>query len=407
MFVRLAEKRARSLLDFTRVVLINGPRQSGKTTLAKAIATSDMQYYSLDDPTTANAARTDPVNFVRGIDRAVIDEVQRVPELLLAIKTSVDEDPRPGRFLFAGSANLMTLPKVADSFAGRMSVQNLLPLVRCEIFGTEPTFLDSAFSGELPNHRVNCIIGDALVDLVLKGGYPEPLTRSSPGEREIWHEDYIELILQRDIRDIGQIRQLSVLPRLVRILAESAAMLTNASKIGSLVGLNHVTTRDYMTHLSNLYLISLLPPWYGNKLKRLVKTPKLHFLDSGLLGTLRNTSIEKIRRDRSQFGPILESFVYSEILKLANASANRFDFYHYRDKDQKEVDLVIEDRRGKVVGIEVKANSTVTSKDFGGLRRLADDVGDRLVYGFVLYDHDRPVSFGERLVALPISSLWN
>lgn len=407
MYPRLAEKRVRDALATTRVALLIGPRQSGKTTLAQHVADEDMRYMSLDDPTVLSSAESDPVGFVRSLDKAVIDEIQRAPKLLTALKTSVDSDPRPGRFLLTGSANLMTVPRVSESLAGRMSMIRLFPLAQAELRERTPTFLDLAFSGVTLLDCEETALGDDLVEIVLKGGYPVPLTRETSVEREIWHEEYIEAILQRDIREIAQIGLLDLLPPLLRALAESSGQLVNFSRIGSLLNMNHVTTREYVSHLANLFLVSIVEPWHSNTLKRLVKTPKLHFIDSGVLATLKRVSVDRVRVDRSQLGAILESFVCSELLKLAYASAGRFRFYHFRDKDKNEVDLVIEDRLGRVVGIEVKASSTVTSSDFKGMRRLQSDVGDRFVAGFVLYDHDRPVPFGDKLSAVPLSLLWS
>lgn len=407
MYSRLAEQRVRSALTNTRVALLIGPRQAGKTTLAQIVAGRDMRYMSLDDPTVLSAAETDPVGFVRSLDKAVIDEIQRVPELLMALKTSVDSDRRPGRFILTGSADLMTIPRVSESLAGRMSMIRLLPLAQAELRDRTPTFLDFAFSGDTIMDSEETVLGDDLVEVVLKGGYPEPLTRESSVERELWHEDYIEAIIQRDVRDIARIGLLNTLPSLLRALAEFSGQLVNFSKLGSLLGMNHVTTHEYVTHLANLFLVSIVEPWHGNALKRLVKTPKLHFIDTGVLAALRHVSTDRIRVDRSPFGAILESFVYSELLKLAYASTGRFRFYHFRDKDMNEVDVVIEDRLGRVVGIEIKASSTVTNRDFKGLRRLQSDVGERFIAGLVLYDHDRPVPFGEKLAAVPLSLLWS
>lgn len=407
MYLRLAEERVRAAMTSARVALLVGPRQAGKTTLAQHIVGQDMLYLSLDDPTVLSSAEDDPVGFVRALDKAVIDEIQRVPKILLALKTAVDSDRRPGRFLLTGSADLMTIPKVAESLAGRMSLIRLLPLAQAELREGEATFLDLAFSGDTLISSVETVLGDDLVELVLKGGYPEPLTYESAFDRELWHENYVDAIVQRDVRDIAEISRLNALTPLLRVLAESSGQLVNFSRIGSFLNMNHVTTREYVTHLANLFLISILPPWHGNALKRLVKTPKLHFIDTGVLATLRNINVDRIRADRKPFGAILKSFVHSELLKMAYAAGGRLGFYHFRDKDKNEVDFVIEDRRGRIVGIEVKASSTVTSSDFGGLRRLQADVGDRFVAGFVLYDHERPVPFGDNLAAVPLSVLWN
>ncbi|MBX4971026.1 ATP-binding protein [Rhizobium binae] len=406
MYPRLVEQRVADAMSDTRVVLIVGPRQSGKTTLAKKMANEGREYYTLDNATTLDAARQDPVGFVRRLDRAIIDEIQRAPELLLAIKESVDTDQRPGRFLLTGSANLMTLPRVADSLAGRMEVVRLLPLAQSEIRTAGSSFLRDAFQNEAKGGG-EPIVGDDLMAAVLAGGYPEALGRKTLSRRQDWYTDYIQAIVQRDVRDVAQIEQIAQMPRLLRILAEHSGQLVNYSGIGAAIGMNHITTQKYVGIFESLFLARTVQPWFSNKLKRLTKTPKIHFLDSGLLASLRDLSLDRLRHDRGQFGALLETFVFGEILKLASAAQTGFEFSHFRDKQQNEVDIVIEDRRGRIVGIEIKAAASVSNSDFSGLRILAEASGERFVSGLVLYDHDKVIPFGERLSAVPISALWH
>jgi predicted AAA+ superfamily ATPase len=408
---RIIDRKIRPLIEAaladTRVVLIVGPRQAGKTTLARQFTGPDRPYITLDDAGALSAARADPVGFVRGIERAVIDEVQRAPELMLAIKESVDRDDAPGRFLLTGSANLATVPAIADSLAGRMATISLLPFAQSEIRSAPGRLLDRLFAGEEPVIDEGTIPGDDLLTLVVQGGYPEALRRTTQARRSAWLEDYVALILDRDVRDIANIDQLDRLPRLLEVLAEHAGQLVNHSSFGAALGLSSVTAQKYVAILERLFLVRTLAPWSSNRLSRLIKTPKLHFLDSGLLATLREDEPPVLREDRTRFGALLESFVVSELLKLASWSERRVSFSHYRTKDQDEVDVVIEDRRGRIVGIEVKASATVRPQDFRGLRQLQEAVGDRFVRGLVLHDHDRVTPFGEKLQAAPISVLWN
>ncbi|QKK26917.1 ATP-binding protein [Rhizobium hidalgonense] len=407
---KLVERKARPIVETaladTRVVLIAGPRQAGKTTIARQVSGSDRPFITLDDVGTLNAARTDPIGFIRGIKRAVIDEVQRAPELILAIKESVDRDDEPGRFLLTGSANLATVPAIADSLAGRMAVVPLLPFAQSEIRSTPGRLLDRLFAGDEPSAGEDTVVGDDLLLTILQGGYPEALRRPTPGRRTAWLEDYVKLILDRDVRDIANIDQLDRLPRLLEVLAEHAGQLVNHSSFGAALGLSSITAQKYVAILERLFLIRTLVPWSNNRLSRLVKTPKLHFLDTGLLATLRADEADALRDNKGRFGALLESFVVSELLKLASWSDRRFSFSHYRTRDQDEVDVIIEDRRGRVVGIEVKASATVKSDDFRGLRQLQDAIGDRFVRGLVLHDHDRVTPFGEKLQAAPLSLLW-
>ncbi|MCF3642571.1 ATP-binding protein [Rhizobium sp. TRM95111] len=406
----LVQRKVRPLVETalgdTRVVLIAGPRQAGKTTLARQFSGPERPYITLDDAGALNAARTDPIGFVRGLSRAVIDEVQRAPELMLAIKESVDRDDTPGRFLLTGSANLATVPAIADSLAGRMAVIPLLPFAQSEIRDTPGRLLDRLFEGEEPTVEASGVLADDLLETVLRGGYPEALRRATPGRRTAWLEDYITLILDRDVRDIANIDQLDRMPRLLDVLAEHAGQLVNHSSFGTALGLSSVTAQKYVAILERLFLIRTLPPWSNNRLSRLIKTPKLHFLDTGLLASLREDEVESLRPNRTRFGPLLETFVVSELIKLASWSDRRMSFSHYRTKDQDEVDVVIEDRRGRIVGIEVKASATVRADDFRGLRQLREAVGDRFVRGLVLHDHDRVTPFGEKLQAAPLSVLW-
>ena len=352
-----------------------------------------------------DAARSDPVGFVRGLDRAIIDEVQRAPGLMLALKESVDADRRPGRFLITGSADLMTLPRIADSLAGRMKVMRLFPLAQCEMRGANSGFLSAAFAGEVPP-VAKAMIGDDLVTAVLAGGYPEALTRLSWVRRQDWYASYVEAIVQRDVRDVAQLDQLQQMPKLLRVLGEHASQLVNYSGVGAALGMNHVTTQKYVGVFESLFLVRTLPPWHDNQLKRLTKTPKLHFLDAGLLAALRDLTPDRLRADRTPFGALLETFVLAELQKLASWFDGRLEFSHFRDKERNEVDIVIEDRRGRVVGIEVKAAARVTDSDLAGLRKPADACGERFVLGLVLHDHDKVVPIGSKLAAAPISALW-
>jgi uncharacterized protein len=406
MFARHVRDRIEEALQDTRVVLVSGPRQSGKTTLVREISTPDMRFLTLDDPTTLDAARTDPVGFVRDIDRAVIDEVQRAPELLLAIKVDVDRDRRPGRFLLTGSANLMTIPTVADSLAGRMETVPLLPLAQCEILGRRSTFVDNLLSGGKPTVG-SLLLGGDLVEAVLRGGYPEALTRDRWSRRQNWYRSYVDAIVQRDVKEIAQVDMLGVMPRLLRMIAEHSGQLVNYSAIGSAAGLNHVTTQKYMNVFESLFLIETVQPWHTNRLKRLTKSPKLHFLDSGLLAAMRGISAKDIERDRGTFGTLLETFAYSETRKIAGWSERRPSISHFRDREGLEVDIVLEGPDGNLAAIEVKAAASVSGKDFLALRKLAGILADRFIQGVVLYDGDQVVPFGDKLYAVPISSLWS
>lgn len=406
MFKRFVERRAEEALLDTPVVLIVGPRRAGKTTLVRKMGDASRTYVTLDDQTALDAAQSDPAGFIRGLDQAIIDEIQRVPDLLLAIKKTVDEDYRPGRFLLTGSANVLTLPRIADSLAGRMETIQLLPLAKAEVEGRAPNFLERLFDRNLQSQQ-NAIVGDDLLHLALLGGFPEAIRRDNERRRQDWLRSYLTSVLTRDLGDIADLEKLTELPKFVRLLAEHSGQLVNYSQFGASINVSHKTGRRYAGLLEQIFLIATLQPWLTNSLKRMVKTPKLHFLDSGLLATVRGLTFNRVKADRGTFGTLLESFVFSEVLKLMSASDLRLTPNHFRDRDMREVDIVLERDDGMIVGIEVKASATVKSGDFGGLRTLAEACGDRFAFGAVLYDSADMVPFGDRLAAAPLSSLWD
>jgi predicted AAA+ superfamily ATPase len=413
----IARRLQESLAD-TPVVLLNGPRQSGKTTLVRQFATDQRPYLSLDDATTCAAARQDPQGFLRRLDGAVIDEVQRVPELLLAIKLAVDERRGPGRFLLTGSADVMALPRVADSLAGRLEVLSLLPLAGCELAGTPSGWIDELFAAlaaqtKPPSptpEQAATQVGEALEKRVLAGGYPEALHRSSESRRQAWARSYLTAILQRDVRDIADVEKLQALPQLLAALAQVCGQLCNYTQLGARIGLDAKTVSRYLTILEQLFLVRRVSAWSGNGLARIVKTPKVQFLDSGLLSHLLGLKAARVASDRTAFGPVLECFVYGELLRLASWADDSYDLLIYRDKDQLEVDVVIANGLAQLVGIEIKASASVQGGHLAGLRRLAAQAGDRFLGGVILYDGIQTLPMGSvagrPIWALPLASLW-
>lgn len=403
LFPRFSVDQVKAALIDTPVVMVTGPRQCGKTTLVRGFTSH--RYITLDDDTVLEAARGDPSGFVRGLDQAIVDEVQRAPDLLRAIKKTIDVDRRPGRFLLTGSANVLTLPQVSESLAGRMQVVNLLPLSRAEIREKRPIFLQKAMAGRVAK-TTETLIGDDLVNAVFTGGYPEMIRRRDRQRRRAWARGYVNAIVQRDVRDIAEVEKMDQMPRLLKVLAHHSGQLTNFTQIGGQIGLDDKTTRKYVAILEQLFLVRRVEPWFRNRLKRLVKTPKLHFLDSGLLAAILGTTEERIGKDRSVLGPLLETFVFAEVMKQVDWLAETCRLHHYRDKDQDEVDIIVEGEGGELVSIEVKAAATVTAGDFKGLRKLSAACGEDFRLGVVLYDGEQTVPFGDRMFAAPISCLW-
>lgn len=371
----------------------------------RAYASSERQYFTLDDETTLGIAINDPTGFIRDINFAIIDEIQRAPNLLLAIKKSVDEDRRPGRFLLTGSADILTLPRVADSLAGRMEIVRLLPLSQSEILGTGSTFVQNLYQGTV-NQPQHLLLGEALVQTVLVGGYPEMIKRDDPSRRRVWARDYITTMVERDIRDITDIERMPALIRLPALLAHYTGQLINYTQLANELGVDSKTIKKYITLLEQIFIVRQVQPWFRNSRNRLVRTPKLHFLDSGLFSTLLNVTASTFENDRSKFGSILETFVFSEVLKQTSLLYDTQGVYHYRDKDMNEVDVIIEFNNFSLIGIEIKASATVHVTDFKGLRKIASSEGDRFKVGLVMYDGGQVIPFGDKMFAVPISSLW-
>ncbi|MHB9102616.1 MAG: ATP-binding protein [Sulfuricella sp.] len=405
IYPRYIQPRIVEALTDTPVVLLSGPRQAGKTTLVRQFAGEDRRFVTLDDELALLAARQDPVGLIRGLDCAVIDEVQRAPALLLAIKKSVDENRRPGRFLLTGSANLMALPTAADSLAGWMETLTMLPLAECEMQSGTGKWLDVVFDGHIPKTN-RPEVGDVLVDKVLHGGYPEAVSRATPRRRTAWAKQYLDALIQRDVREISGIEKLDHLPRLLKALAQMAGQLCNFTQLGGQVGLDSKTANKYLAVFEQMFLLSRVGPWSSNRLNRIVKTPRIQFIDSGLLSALVGLTEASASRDRPLFGRVLESFIYSELLKQATWAERDYALYTYRDKDQVEVDFVIENPAAQVVGVEVKAAASVSAGDMAGLKKLAALAGDKFVAGVVLYDGKDTLPIGKNLWAVPISTLW-
>ena len=414
LIARHVADRLQVALQDTPAVLINGPRQCGKTTLVQQLA-QGMSYITLDDPGILIAAQQDPVGLLRQMDRAVIDEVQRAPQLLLALKMSIDQDRRPGRFLLTGSANILALPQIADSLAGRMEVHTLLPLSQAELQGRPSDFLQRAQGQSWPVSHPSWVypaVMDAKNELhagaignALAGGYPEMRLRPSVTRRQAWAKAYIQTVVERDVQDIAQVEHLSQIPYLLDIAAAHCGQLFNASQIGGQLMLDTRTLDKYLGVLEKLFLVQRLPAWGRNELNRLIKTPKLHFLDAGLQATLTRLTPDMLITHRERWGATLETWVYAELRKALALSDEAWYLSHYRDKDQVEVDFVLENPQRQLIGIEVKAAATVQVQDFKGLRKLQAQTGADFLTGIVLYDGTHALPFGPGLWAVPLAAL--
>ena len=399
--------RLRECLSDSPVTLVHGPRQCGKTTFARRAGEADgYAYISFDDDVQMKAAANDPAGYVADLpERVILDEVQRVPGLFTALKLAVDRDRSPGRFILTGSANVMLTPKLADSLAGRISILRLHPLSQAEIAVGEPRFLSALFGGKIKAGSANRRLGQKLAGRVAAGGYPVALARKTARRRTDWYADYIDTLIQRDIRDLSRIKRSDDLLRLLTAVAGQTARMLNVSDLASPLQVSRPTIREYISLLSQIFLLEELPPWHSNRLSRLVKTPKLHIGDTGLACSLLGFDGAGLWNDREMFGQMLETFVYQELRRQADCHEDAVRFSHFRDKDGVEIDIVLE-HKGRIFGVEVKASSTVTNKDFKALRKLRDAAGRKFAAGVILYDGEAAVSFEKGLRAAPVSCLW-
>ncbi len=409
MYNRFSESTLQEALQDTPVVLIHGSRQCGKTTLAQAVGKElGYHYISFDDNNQLQAAKADPVGFTQSLpERTILDEVQRTPELFTSLKASVDNDRRPGRFILTGSANVLLLPQLSDSLAGRMEIIHLRPLAQCEIAGVQPDFFTHLFSanfGPASNRNSYRHLGESLADIISTGGYPAAIARSTPKRRSAGYRDYINAILQRDVQDIANIRNLDTLPKLLTLAAGQTARLFNAADLTAPFSVSRPTIREYLALLEQIFLIEQLQPWHSNRLSRLIKTPKMHLTDTGLTCALLGVSSTTLWQDKALLGQMLETFIYQELRKQADWQDDELRFYHFRNKDKVEVDILIE-RGRQLAGIEIKASATVTSSDFKGLKKLKEACGEQFAAGVVFYDGENILPFGDRLFAVPISVL--
>lgn len=437
-------------LQDTPVVLLAGARQTGKSTLMQALAgqrlnetaedgqirlgqpasrTPKAVYYTLDDPQVMAAARADPHGFVAaqaGYERVLIDEVQRVPELFLAIKHAVDQRRTPGRFLLSGSANVMLLPRVSESLAGRMEIQTLRPLSELELSGNAPEKLQTGADviaqwfgsgADLAHSKARLqslpqssfVARDVLAQSILRGGYPEALQRSAR-RASAWFDTYLQTVLLRDIRDIAHIDSTSQLPQLLRAVALKTTGTFNLADVSRSLGLPQTTLRRYMTLLETVYLIEPLPAWTHRLSQRAQKTPKYYLGDTGLLahvlGITRLWSGANYAEDASA-GALVESFALQELRKAVDCSALRgIELLCYRTSTGIEVDFVLQDRAGRVIGIEVKSAQSASATDFKGLKHLRDLLGEQFIAGFVLHTGQQTLAWDPQLMSMPLSSLW-
>lgn len=397
---------AEALAD-TRVVLVNGARQVGKSTLVRAVAGERAaEWRDLDLPQDRGSAVADPVGFVSFDGLTVIDEIQRAPDLLLAIKATVDADPRPGRFLLTGSSRLLGLRDLPDTLPGRMETIELWPFSQGEIDGGPDSFVDETFRlGPAIRHDSDTTRAE-YADRIVRGGLPEAVARPDPRRRGRFFDSYVQNLIDREVKQLVEIERAPQLATLTRLLAARSGLLVAPGGLESELQISRPTIARYLQLLEEVFLIKRIPGWSRNLGARVTNAAKLMFVDSGIAARLLAMDAHTLRRPGAPFGPLLEGFVLSELARQITWSQELVDLYHYRDHNKVEVDAILENRHRQVVGIEVKAASTVRSEDFKGLRLLADRLGDEFLVGIVLYTGNTTLPFGPKLRAMPVSALW-
>jgi hypothetical protein len=374
------------------------------------LAGQNRQYLTFDDPGILAAAKRDPNGFVAGLNMPVtLDEVQHVPEIFPVIKAAIDRKRQPGQFLLTGSANVMPLPKLSESLAGRMEVLTLWPFSQGEIHGVHESFVDTLFSQKPVGStgKTATVPRDELLETALAGGYPLAVARQSAARRDAWFQSYVMTMLQRDIRDLANITDVTAVPRLLSVVAARAGGLLNFADLSRSVALPQTTLKRYFALLEGTFLVQLLRPWARNLGKRVIQTPKVYLNDTGLLAYLLGATVDRLKAEGNLAGGVLENFVLMELRKQSTWSTTQPELFYWRTASGQEVDVVLEDRAGRVVGVEVKASATLSSKDVRGLQALATAAGKHWVRGVVLYAGTEVIPFSANLHGVPISRLWS
>ncbi len=406
---RHIEKKLLSALEYMPIVLLRGARQTGKTTLAKTIAQSkNYTYMTFDHLPTLMAAKEDPIGFIDRIQKPVIlDEIQRVPELFLPIKSDVDQNRNPGRYFLTGSADPLLLPQLGDSLAGRMRLITLWPFSQGERENKQETFLQKVFTkNTLSTGKTFVCSKENILSRAITGGYPPLLQITSEQHQLEWFNDYVSLVLQKDIMDLSKIENITHIPNLMMLLAARVGALLNTEELARSLKLSSVTLHRYIGLLKTLFLVNMLPAWNKNIGKRLVKSPKIYLNDTALQLFLLNIDIDRLRKDQTLTGSVVENFVVLELLKQISWNDSMINMFHYRDYKRSEIDIILEGPGGDIVAIEIKSSQTIITDDFKNIKQFKDSVGEKFLHGIVLYTGTTALPFGDKLTALPIASLW-
>ncbi|MCL2761919.1 MAG: ATP-binding protein [Treponema sp.] len=408
-YTRWQAESAQKALKNRRVVAISGARQTGKTTLTRQVIVHNGTFRSLDSAALLQAASDDPNEFVKNSSSGtmVIDEIQKVPELMSEIKLAVDKDNRPGQYLITGSANLQTIAHINDSLAGRIKHIRLRPLAVGEILGKKPTFLQRVFAGTFPV-QIKGYDKDAIFDLAFCGGYPEALRINNPKERKEWHRDYVDSLIKKDLNDLEKIRRLDTVRDLVKILAGWSGKYMDKSQISAALEVSRPTLEAYSNALEALFIFERVVPWLKTDYDLAGKRSKIYITDTGLMASLLGWKREDVVLNADRSGKLMETFVFQELAAQIDLDSD-YSLYQYRDAKKREIDFIVEKEGEGVAGFEVKASRSVSKEDFAPQIWFRDNIiKDKMPYkGIVLYSGEDILSFGDGMIAVPIAAFWS
>ena len=406
-YKRWQTESVKEALKLRRVVVLSGARQTGKTTLSHQVIAGAGDYRSLDDTDMLDYALFDPKGFImHKSGTMVIDEIQKAAKLIPEIKLAVDKNNRPGQYLLTGSVNILTLPAIGDSLAGRVKYKRLRPLTVGEILGKKPVFLEKAFNRDFPN-KISGYNKEHIIDLAFRGGYPEAVANKNYQHRKDWHIDYFNTILLRDLKNIANIRRQDDLQSLMGILASWSAKFMEISQIAAALSLNKLTLNSYINTLVSMFMYEKVSPWLKTDYERIGKRHKFYATDTGIMTSILGWNPNEVIMNNDRSGKLIETFVFQELIAHIDMD-NKYKLFQYRDRQNREIDFLVERDDGALLGIEVKAGHNVSKDDLKAQKWFEENIlkNKQKYTGIILYSGDRTIQFEENKLAVPTAALW-